>query len=83
MDAGAEDDGSGGSTSGDRVLRTCLTWEVEGGADVSTAIDDVAPSRVAFSLDEGRMKAGVVLEETASPTRSRVASNEGPPAEGR
>lgn len=77
-----DEDGSGGNTSGDKLLRTCLIWEAEGGADDSTESDDLVPTRVIFSLDEGRMKAGVELEEIASPTRSCVASDAEPPPTG-
>lgn len=76
---GVDDEGSGGNTSGDKLLRTCLIWEAEGGADDSTEIDDLEPTRVVVSPGEGRMKAGVELEEIASPTRSCEASDEEPP----
>ena len=62
LDGDDDDDGSGGKTSGDKLLRTCLIWEVEGAADDSTETDDLVPTRVVFSLDDGRMKAGVELE---------------------
>ena len=83
MDGGDDDDGSGGNTSGDKLLRTGLVWEIEGGADDSRETDDLAPARVVFSLDEGRMKAGVELEGIASATRSCAVSDEEPPLEGR
>jgi len=80
---GNDDDGSGGNTSGDKLLRTCLILEVEGGAEDSTETGDLVPTRVVVSLDEGRMKAGVELEETAPPTCSCAASDEEPPLDGR
>lgn len=83
LDGGDNGDGSGGNTSGDKLLRMCLVWDVEGGADDSTETDDLMPIRVGFSLDEGRMKAGAELEAIASPTRSCAASDEEPPLEGR
>lgn len=78
-----DEDGSGENTSGDKLLRTCLVWEAEGGADDSTEIDDLEPIRVVVSLDEGRMKTGVEVEDIASPTRSCAVSDEEPPTEGR
>lgn len=83
IDGGENDDGSGGNTSGDKLPRMRLMWEVEGGADASTETGDLIPTRVVFSLEEGRIKAGVELEEIASPTRSCVTSDEEPPIEGR
>jgi len=83
MDDGDDDDWSGGNTSGDKLLRTRLILEVEGSADDSTETDDLAPTRVVVSLDEGRVKAGIELEETVSATCSCVESDEGPLLEGR
>jgi hypothetical protein len=82
LDGGDDDDGSGGNTSGDKLLRTCLIW-VEEGADDSTETDDLVHTRAVISLGEGRMKAGVELEEIASPTRPCAASDEEPTLEGR
>lgn len=82
IDGGENDDRSGGNTSGDKLPRIRLTWEV-GGADDSTEAGDLVVTRVVFSLDKGRMKVGVELEEIASPTRSCVTSDEAPPTEGR
>ena len=72
--AGDDDDGSGGKTSGDKLLRACLMWEIEGCADDSIEMDDLVLGRVVFSVDEGRIKGGV--EPEVVPTRS--ASDEGP-----
>lgn len=83
IDGVDDEDGSGANTSGDKLLRTGLMCEAEKGADDSTEIDDLTPTRVVLSLDEGRMKAGVELEELASPTRSCAASDEEPPTEWR
>lgn len=60
----------------------CLVWKVEGVVDDPTETDNLMPNCVVFSLNEGRIKAGVVkLDGVTSPLRSCAVSDEESPLE--